>query len=1105
MFTLYNGTAVASNVWIENGILDGNAANTPSAESCSNSAVCRPGVFIDNGGNSTAVHDIHIQNVTFQNWSSNPIALVGTQEQYPPTLHFPLPSNIYVDGDRFINNGGNNIYSAGWDRNLSITNNYFTGWGSGITTGHNSPITTVDFTNYPGTSQIGLAVTGNTFVASHSQPSYYNYDGELGAGGAGFITNFVWENNQMIDKGSSSGSCLSGIFLNGTITGNLSTRWGFCEITGSNIAITGNTIQNGTISLTPSSVYSAGNTITGNTIEITGPWGPYSYVPSDYGITIGGDLLKTITLTGAIKQTAQTFNVAGDNLAFTPQTSIGSPPLVTITGSFPGGASNGFQNWAFSLSGAGNTTQGAANPGNNGTFICYSSTATTMSFVNPYGASETLPTNAQLSSSASTTAYPGTFFNFSTQNFYGGFNEWIGQPGISVAGFSNAGNNASALTVTATAYSASGGAVTIIAPNAFAAGHPVEVYASPTDALSPLNGVTYTVSSTGLSSSQFEISTGNVSGSGATAATIRGIGFTAIANSTTVLAVTNTSGVNETAAATMSLAPAMANSIVSANDIIMDDPASTNCGGIFVGYADDRHGTFYNLAIDNNVVSSGYDECSGIYVTTDVTGTYPESLGLDLKDNVLSNTFYGVRADAETPALINDVTIEGNKITANSIYTAISWPTPPPGYRQWDNVVSSTQTVEDLNGGATVDGSGNISSPGWVSGGVFAPAQSGAVTWSSAVAVNVVTLTGNVTSSTIANGAFAGRQVCFSITQGSSVYSIVWPANMQGMSQPSQSAYYTTYQCAVYLAAGTSWQALAPAIDGLGNTYLPGTMNAPTIVDRGLTSASLVGTNGSGTLVAASTTGTGNAVLAIGPTFTGNTTTFANGAAAEQDVVIQPGTGADWVGALGFNNYAGISEWKLRKDASNYFKLTDVVNSLDREIFYPNNQTLINSGAGANSVLINSSTGSGTGGFYVESGGSSPAAVFSTTANGNTTATGFVSGKFMMGSGTMSLGAGASAGSGATFACVTNHVCDGVSGTAALTTGTSTTTGTLATLSFPNTHTNMANCVVTATLSGTGLVTSISWSESTTALTLTANAALTASTAYQVRYWCGGN
>ena len=257
--------------------------------------------------------------------------------------------------------------------------------------------------------------------------------------------------------------------------------------------------------------------------------------------------------------------------------------------------------------------------------------------------------------------------------------------------------------------------------------------------------------------------------------------------------------------------------------------------------------------------------------------------------------------------------------------------------------------------------------------------------------------------------------------------------------------------------------------------------------------------------VAASSTGSGNVVLASGPTFTGNTTTFANGAAAEQDVAIQPGTGADQVGALGFNNYAGTSEWKLRKDASNYFKLTDVVNSLDREIFYPNGQTLINSGAGSNSVLINSSTNSGTGGFYVENGGSSPAVVFSTSGSGNTTATGFLSGKFMMGSGTMSMGSGAAAGSGPTIACASGHVCDGVSGTVTLTTGTSTTTGTLATLSFPNTHSNSANCVLTPTLSGAGLVTSISWSESTTAVTLTANAALTASTAYQIRYWCGGN
>jgi hypothetical protein len=246
-------------------------------------------------------------------------------------------------------------------------------------------------------------------------------------------------------------------------------------------------------------------------------------------------------------------------------------------------------------------------------------------------------------------------------------------------------------------------------------------------------------------------------------------------------------------------------------------------------------------------------------------------------------------------------------------------------------------------------------------------------------------------------------------------------------------------------------------------------------------------------------------VLSNGPTFTGNATTFANSAAAEQDVSIQPGTGADQIGAFAWNNYAGTPEWKLRKDSSNYLRLTDMVNSLDREVLYQNGQTLINAGAGANAVLINSSTSSGTGGFYVESGGSSPAAVLSVTASGNTTATGFVSGKFMMGSGTMSMGAGAAAGTSPAIACASGHVCDGVSGAVTLTTGTSTTTGTLATLSFPNTHTNSANCVVDVLQSGVGRVTTASWSESTTALTLTANSALTASTAYQIRYWCGGN
>ena len=243
---------------------------------------------------------------------------------------------------------------------------------------------------------------------------------------------------------------------------------------------------------------------------------------------------------------------------------------------------------------------------------------------------------------------------------------------------------------------------------------------------------------------------------------------------------------------------------------------------------------------------------------------------------------------------------------------------------------------------------------------------------------------------------------------------------------------------------------------------------------------------------------TGNA------SFAGNTTTFANNAAAEQDVVIQPGTGADQVGAYALSNFSGTVQWKLRKDASNYFRLTDTVNSLDRAVFYQNGQTVLNAGNGSNPVVVNGTANSGTGGLLVQSGGASPATVLTVTSSGNTTATGFVAGKFLMGSGSMTLTAGSAAGTSPTIACTTSHVCDGVSGTVTLTTGTAATTGTLATLGFPNTHTNQANCVV-AVASSTGLLTTVTWNESTTALTLTANTALSNSTAYSIRYWCGGN
>jgi hypothetical protein len=240
------------------------------------------------------------------------------------------------------------------------------------------------------------------------------------------------------------------------------------------------------------------------------------------------------------------------------------------------------------------------------------------------------------------------------------------------------------------------------------------------------------------------------------------------------------------------------------------------------------------------------------------------------------------------------------------------------------------------------------------------------------------------------------------------------------------------------------------------------------------------------------------------PTFTGNTITLANGAAAEQDLVIKPGSSADQIGAYALANYSGTTQWKLRKDASNYLRLTDSVNSLDRAILYQNGQTILNAGAGSNAVVINGTANSGAGGLLVQSGGASPATVLTVTASGNTTATGFVAGKSYAGAGTMTLAAGAAAGTSPTIACATSHVCDGVSGEVTLTTGTSPTTGTLATLTFPSAHTNYANCIVAVSASA-AQQTAVTWSETASAVTLTANSALTASTAYQVRYWCGGN
>ena len=266
-------------------------------------------------------------------------------------------------------------------------------------------------------------------------------------------------------------------------------------------------------------------------------------------------------------------------------------------------------------------------------------------------------------------------------------------------------------------------------------------------------------------------------------------------------------------------------------------------------------------------------------------------------------------------------------------------------------------------------------------------------------------------------------------------------------------------------------------------------------------SASVLSSNSSSQLTAAT-----NITTTTSSTLGGSANLFNNAAAATNVVEIQAGSSAAQTEQLQWQNYSGAAEWDNTVDTSYTYRIQDATHSsLDRiTIYQGGGNTNINAGSGAYAVCLNCAASSGTSGMLVQNGASSPSTVLTVTGSGNTTAAGFVSGKFFMGGGTMTLATGAAAGSSPAIACATSHVCDGVSGTVTLTTGTSPTTGTLATISFPNTHSNYANCMV-ATESATAVLTTNTWTESTTAITISANTALTATTAYTVKYWCGGN
>jgi hypothetical protein len=142
------------------------------------------------------------------------------------------------------------------------------------------------------------------------------------------------------------------------------------------------------------------------------------------------------------------------------------------------------------------------------------------------------------------------------------------------------------------------------------------------------------------------------------------------------------------------------------------------------------------------------------------------------------------------------------------------------------------------------------------------------------------------------------------------------------------------------------------------------------------------------------TTGTGSPVAAISPTFTGNTTTFANNSASTDYIVIQPGTSSTaYLGGIQLNSAAAtpVTEWYIEEDTNYDLKIHDqgATTPVDILTGYINAGTNINSQGTSAVTINNSSTGSGTGGFIVYEGGANyNIAAFTANSSGNASAAG---------------------------------------------------------------------------------------------------------------------
>ena len=170
---------------------------------------------------------------------------------------------------------------------------------------------------------------------------------------------------------------------------------------------------------------------------------------------------------------------------------------------------------------------------------------------------------------------------------------------------------------------------------------------------------------------------------------------------------------------------------------------------------------------------------------------------------------------------------------------------------------------------------------------------------------------------------------------------------------------------------------------------------------------SISGLSGSGSTLA----------LTTSPTFTGNTTTFANNSASTDYVVIQPGTSSTAeFGGIQLNSAAAtpVTEWYIEEDANYDLKIHDqgATTPVDILTGYINSATNVNSQGTSAVTINNASSGAGTGGFIVYEGGANyNVQAFTVTSSGNASVPGTLTA-----GGTITGGMGASLSSATSIA-----------------------------------------------------------------------------------------